>query len=267
MKLVVSVALTLILMVSANETVHAARIELGKKFSKPIQIDGCSVILEGPIESGDAETLEQVIVEAFKLSGEPYGNKLCLNSPGGDFREAVEMVEVVRSFGIATYLEENSQCLSGCAFIFMAGTFRSSDFFIPQRSMHASAELGFHAPYLRAENLPQTEFSSKDIVDSYRAALEATQKLIDIFVRPRSHRYHYERELWLKPSLIRVSLAQNSDDFFYVDTVGKAGNFDIPVYGLPKRKQNLEQMIINGCLNTYSWKIDAFGEWEIPVKN
>jgi hypothetical protein len=210
----------------------------------------CSHRLEGEIVEGDFEAVKRVF-ESEAV------NRLCFDSPGGDFVEGMKIANLVLGT-TPTSLEPNKQCLSACAFIFMAGTLNGSNVNQPDRGMHVSAKLGFHAPFLDSRWLPPTGYSATDIVDAHRSARLAAQRLIDVFVRASHHTFAFQKDLWIKPSLLRAALAKDADEFFYVDTIGKAGNFAIELLGVGAPPLSAAKKSENYCKNAYAWKNDNF---------
>jgi hypothetical protein len=222
---------------------------------KSAGVFGCTHFLNGTIARGDAAKV--------KLAIETYGIgvvRLCLNSTGGDFAEAVKISRIVISSRTGTALEPHSKCLSACAFIFMAGSYGRSDVNIPSRVMHVTATLGFHAPFIDPRALPTEGLSPEDVAGAHEAARIATQELIDIFVRPEFVRWNYDRDLWMKPSLLRLALAKDATHFFYIDTIGKAGNFNIGIRGFRHFQVSRRQQMRNLCKNIHLWKLDRFDD-------
>lgn len=215
----------------------------------------CTHFLNGSITRGDAAKIRKAV--------DDYGIgvvRICLNSNGGNFAEAVAIAKVVISTRTATALEAHTKCLSACAFIFMAGSYGRSDINIPNRAMHVTATLGFHAPFIDPRALPTEGLRPDDVAGAHKAARIATQELIDTFVRPEFIRWNYDRDLWMKPSLLRLALAKNSREFFYIDTIGKAGNFNIGVKGFNGFKTNRAYQMKHLCKNIHLWKLDRFAD-------
>lgn len=102
------------------------------------------ILLEGPIQKGDAEKLEPFLKE--------YRHRfIFLNSPGGNFLEGMEIGRLLQeqrdgNGGVqllgAIVLKEH-QCLSACALAFALATL-PRDAGIPVRYLEQGATLGFH---------------------------------------------------------------------------------------------------------------------------
>lgn len=221
----------------------------------------CSHRLVGEIAKGDAERIKTAI-KSVPFLGDIT---LCLNSEGGDFSEAVKIAEILISSRMRTALEPNAVCLSGCAFIFMAGSRGRSDIRKPDRYMHVTATLGFHAPYIDPRLLPDVGFTPEDVAEAHKSARLATQVLIDLFVRTEYSRYEFDRDLWIKPSLLRSALTKDSSEFFYIDTIGKAGNYGINIVGFKEPPKPVEYYQEHLCRNAYSWKVDVFHDNNVDI--
>jgi Clp protease len=107
----------------------------------------CNISLEGRIDQGDLEKLKSTIGAADDPWIKIGTMRLCLNSPGGSFDEALKIFEFMIDGNISTALLPNSICISACAVIFMAG--RPGTRWGLSRFMHPSSTLAFHAPYLQ----------------------------------------------------------------------------------------------------------------------
>ena len=71
---------------------------------------------------------------------------LSLDSKGGSFEEALRIANLLLARYVTTTIQDNHECLSACAIIFMAGTYLTT--IGPQigRTMAANATLGFRSP-------------------------------------------------------------------------------------------------------------------------
>lgn len=135
----------------------------------------CIATLSGPIESGDAQALGTVVkalraeAEADErkslglTAGEPVFTKfgtqrLCLDSPGGSLTEAIKMGDILYSEQLGTAVARDASCQSACAVLFLAGTelLTGDGATGPNRILHATARLGFHAPSLA---VPDDQYS------------------------------------------------------------------------------------------------------------
>ena len=77
-------------------------------------------------------------------------------------------------------MDKDEECYSSCALIFMGGS-TAEDGYLPLRSMHLRATLGFHAPYV----LPQDANYSKEIVQAaYASGLQAVGRMMTLAMAP-----------------------------------------------------------------------------------
>ncbi|WP_112311535.1 hypothetical protein [Pseudogemmobacter bohemicus] len=187
----------------------------------------CSLKLKGDIAAGDAARLEVVLEDeslgggrsAGLLSGiMAEGKVLCLNSRGGDDREALALARVIRDRGLITAVPDGAQCIGACAVAFMAGSALSSNSDggarMPMRVLHTGGILGFHAPAL----------PDSDAALDYLAGLTDTFAGIDSYTP--TARFH--------PQLLTEMLTHRDPAHpWLIDTTGKAGLYDIRLAGVP----------------------------------
>jgi hypothetical protein len=190
------------------------------------------IILRGAIETGDAVKIE-------KLKKERIFYAIDLNSPGGNYIEALRIVDVMYP-PIATFIDKGAECYSACAIIFMAGKAGGgSGGTYANRRLHYFGKLGFHAPYL--SNVTG-QFSGEAVQEAYGAAVMSMRELMKRQIIPQS--------------LLTEMLAKEPDDAFFVDTVDKAGRWDIQVVGFRERPIT-KKMFCTACESHMSWKYDA----------
>ena len=224
----------------------------------------CNIRLKGSISGGDAKRLAQAL---SKLRG--FANAapiLCLESDGGDFAEAILMIKRMldsqASIGMHTRVEANKRCLSACAFIFMAGmecvgtAYRCVD----SRSMHISSKLGFHAP--TAEDIPGVKFDGQTLAAAYKAAVIQMGQLSELFSR-RVESGSNQGQAWIRLSLFSELLKREKDSFYYIDTVAKAGFFDIDIEGAPSLPLISKPMMYHACTNLTNWYNGRIGEYNV----
>jgi hypothetical protein len=194
---------------------------------------GCAVHVSGPLFPGDTDQLISILqsnpVDArdAELSSRPMshqtsnlGIRICFDSPGGSFSEALAMARYIQSEGLGTAIPSGARCESACAIAFMAGV---SFYFVDQsrgsnRAMHITARLGFHAPALM---VPDVVYDASQISSAYSLSLLSLVEVIDIFGLQELHRFPYR---WL--------LQTPSEDMRFVETVGEALMLEIEVIGL-----------------------------------
>src|SRR6476660_3553282 len=94
----------------------------------------CAVSLTGVIAQGDKKQLEDFLARP-DLAPRMV---LCLDSPGGNYTEALAVVEFLLSSDkiIATTIARGAQCYSACALIFLAGH-KDKEKTVPDRRLDA----------------------------------------------------------------------------------------------------------------------------------
>lgn len=211
---------------------------------------GCRARLSGVIGPGDADKIKAwIATEKQRLldrtSTLPPGSqlgqsRLCLDSPGGSFAEAVRIVDVI--FGeLGTAVPRGAECLSACSMVFMAGSFstESDAGVVANRKLHAAGRLGFHAPSLE---VAAGQYSEAQVNKAYRIAVTA---LGDLMQRMGVMK--------LSQTLIAEMLATPPDDMFYIDTVHRAGRWLIPVVGTVRPQEVTALAASNVCGAYYGW--------------
>lgn len=213
---------------------------------------GCDVRLAGEIEPGDASKLVAAL-QAVDWNSAParrprmeteisyFGGKdiprLCLDSPGGSFSEAIAfLTETLRTVSYASVLEPLAECYSACALIFLGGHLHSGDGYIEHyRRLDVSAKLGFHAPYV-APNATQNVDPAL-VGKSYREGVQAVADLLD-------------REPLLFPrSLLAEFLRVGPDEFYTIDRVGQLAAWNIGLTGYRRPAAMTEKQIEHVCSN------------------
>jgi hypothetical protein len=220
---------------------------------------GCNLRLEGPIVPGDKDRL---ITAHRRLSN--ANPILCLDSPGGDYEEGLRIAEFIldkddKGTDMVTSIESGAQCYSACAFIFLAGKFTGKGYFAPGRTLHAGGTLGFHAPFVDLSKLPNQPYSSGDIAAAYRLAMNGIAKAMGIF-GARQYLYYDEigkkTEPWVSPSLFAEILSRGPSELFLIDTIGKAGHWNIHLADLRDHSIVATEDLGIACDNIAAWNDD-----------
>lgn len=212
----------------------------------------CDVHFSGEVEEGDAAKLT-VALTAVDTSTAPakrpqleteigyWGGtnipRLCLDSPGGSFSEAVKFLkETVHKLSYATVIEPLAECNSACALIFLGGHLNSGDgYFEHYRRLDVSGQLGFHAPYV---DPGATEVVDPAVIGkSYRKGVEAVADLLDLdpSLFPRS--------------LLAEFLRAGADEFFNISKVGQLAAWNIGLTGYRRPNVMTEKQIEYVCNN------------------
>lgn len=199
----------------------------------------CGVSLSGDIEVGDYDRFASVAASA--------GNQgLCLNSPGGSWMEGVKIAEYVMDHFVGTYVGAGQQCKSACAIVFLAGArksrvvkkgsveedFLTAEWFrLPNRTMHVTAKVGFHAPYLV---MGEKQYTARDVETARIAALQAFGKFLGLLAQKREVE---NVNNFVPKRFISRAMRMGRDELLMIDTVDIAGwlGVDLVGYKAPRR--------------------------------
>lgn len=211
---------------------------------------GCEIILSGPIVEGDAERLQALIDEVLRTTSpekrKETAYRLCLNSPGGSFVEAVQLVQLIQGeFDLGTAIAEGHSCESACAVVFMAGGVVSSMFMeIPlefvRPVMHPRAKLGFHAPSIE---ISEGQYSEAQVSQAWDIALFVVSQIIQM-QKPTPEGVV---KFFLNSELLIKMLSTPASSMFYIETVESAHEYDINIYPVGVNSQSPFEAFWNGC--------------------
>lgn len=217
---------------------------------------GCEYELTGELTDGDAAKLR---VLAAPHNGE-FERALCLNSSGGSFSEALKIAEfiMVDEPYIRTVVGPGHECYSACALVFLAGARRNTSERVPDRWLHVTAKLGFHAPYIEPSQFRQRQMSGEDLAAAYDAAMQSSQRLLALLGRQTYQRYRASPDPWVSPGLIQRFLKKSRNEFYVIDTVGKASAFNIALYGTNPPNVFSAGDLENACENQRLRQQEAF---------
>ena len=239
--LVASVALSMLL--SQSRISSAADIAVSRD-------DECKVVLKGVIAKGDFEKFLQVSATAFPpFDGESSApNTLCLDSPGGSLSEGVKFAGHFYDKGVGTVIRKGASCYSACAIMFMLGTARGPEVNFVSRAMHSSARLGFHRPSLAASG--GGALSRTDLSEAVDTTFAAAMELLAMANRQAP----LTANSMMKPDLLEMLLTHVGADFFLVDTIDKAGRWDIRILDHKPEFTPSPQKAYHACQNTIQWR-------------
>lgn len=139
---------------------------------------GCEVTLTGVIAAGDAEIIRPLLYRQYEISLTDegrYGDTLCLDSPGGNLNEALQIANYVHDFYVDIVVPPGARCESACAIIF----FSSQTF----SRVYPTSRIGLHAPELQ---LPEGEFSREQVLQAYDLSTETIREIINIGPVPQA---------------------------------------------------------------------------------
>jgi len=209
----------------------------------------CDVRLTGEIEAGDADAV-LVALKAVDRKTAPgqrlrhewehehgvFVPRLCLDSGGGSFAEAISFIRAtMKQVSFASVVEAGAECYSACALIFLGGHLNQGDGYIElYRRLHIAGKLGFHAPYISA-TAPGA--SDKLLSASYRAGVTAVSELLNL-----------DGKLFPR-SLLTEFLKAGPDEFFQLERVGHVAAGGIVLTGYARPTAIHEGQIANVCIN------------------
>jgi hypothetical protein len=238
---------------------------------------GCNLSLKGPIEIGD---LKKVSVGLRELDREfrrqladaslaelwsRRNPSLCLDSAGGSYPEGLRIAELLIApgdhlrTGVGTSIDAGSQCLSACALIFMAGqVFDRGGERLPSRVLDVRGKLGFHAPHVPVTAIPEKQYDREEIVAVHMAAVRSLAQAIKLFSFTIGEQSSsMGRRPWVRPTLLAEMLGHASNEVFLIDTVGKAGRWDIDLGGVRYPTSLDSNKLKTACSNFLAWQEDS----------
>ena len=161
-------------------------------------------------------------------------------------------------------IDDGANCLSACAVMFVLGTEPSLDnsggctSLEFDRRMHVNATMGFHR---RDLSLP--EDGPLCSADAERRFDIAFLSILE-FVRVGNNWKQIEEMPAIAPDLLRNMLQHEGEDFFCIDTVDKAGRWDISGFRYDPPETISAREAVNSYDNLSNW---VFGLANIPVEN
>lgn len=215
----------------------------------------CNVRLDGEIAAGDLEQIQNIIAKFSDEETRPArtndktagSNSVCLNSPGGDFSEALRIIEAFTSeAGPGTVVDDGDACVDVCAFVFMAGRFRYYHAVtLPIRRLHKNGRLSFSAPGAAGEGSRAAAVST-----AYSAGIKAIAQLL---LKSLGTEF-YDRNRVVPQTLLLDILGLEPGEAVAVETVKQAGEWDIQVVGFKQPQVLTEAMLLQACRNYGGWR-------------
>lgn len=206
----------------------------------------CAQRLTGEIMPGDVKKVEAALAGKYGARARPH--RLCLDSGGGNFLEAIRIAYVLLEHQITTMVEPGKQCLSACAVIFMAGTAVRTNGVFVSRLMHRSSRIAFHAPR------PPVVEGRFDSAQAYDAAIEALGRQFLTLAR-------YRERAWdtslIKPALVNEMMLTSYTRWHEVDTVARAVQYEITVVDMPPGPPLTLATVRNVCWHAAAEVMDA----------
>lgn len=86
---------------------------------------------------------------------------------------------------------------------------------------------------------------------AHDAAVESVMK---IMILANNH-VPWSNSTMMRPSLVQQMLNHIGNDLFYIDTVEKAGRFEIDILGMPKGSGLTQEQAYYACENSFHWQV------------
>lgn len=229
----------------------------------------CDIFISGVITE---TTFERVVAEGNALLAsmdDAYARSsqaidglwppvVCLDSPGGSYIHGIALARYVNG-QFATRIPREADCFSSCALVFMAGTMVHPDEVMsqrwyeeerdsprPDRVLHPSATLGFHAPYLPEDGLPETLTPAQAVQDVQFAS---------------SFLLSEAQNMTFPAPLIGEMLRRGPDEYFELTRVGHLNAWEVGL-SVDFRPDLSDQLLRNACYlvwNNHSYSEGGFG--------
>jgi hypothetical protein len=106
------------------------------------------IMLDGELDDSSALNFRRA------LAASPQANLIVLNSPGGLVQMGLLIADDVHRRAMATHIPADSECLSSCSFIFLAGKERKAD-----------GDLGVHQIWNEASDTVSVQYAVSDIIE------------------------------------------------------------------------------------------------------
>ncbi|WP_245279697.1 hypothetical protein [Rhizobium leguminosarum] len=218
--------------------------------------DICVLRLEGEIVDGDLARLKNLASANFKgFDGESSSHDtLCLNSPGGSVVEGVKLADFIYKTGIGTVIDKGDECYSICSVMFMMGIAQGPEVNFVNRKLNVAGKLGFHRPYLAIDS--DEMINVKALAIAHDAAIESITQLMVL----ANNQVPWSNSTMMKPDLIQAMLSHIGNGLYYIDTVDKAGRFEIELFGGGESTGLTEAQAYYACENGFHWQVGLIGK-------
>lgn len=198
---------------------------------------GCTVTLSGQIDRGDSDRLYDYLTDNGLGQGETQA-RLCLDSPGGSYIDGVRMGSLLTQYGIGTAIPAGARCESACAIAFMGGAWTGEEgAFVPDRTMHPRARLGFHAPSL---TVADRSYTKAEIDTAYGIALIAVSELMQLRI---------DTQFDFPDALMLEMLATPPQSLRHIETAVDAAQWNIAVWPLALPDASAKTLTEIACHN------------------
>ncbi|TCP80788.1 hypothetical protein C8J31_11428 [Rhizobium sp. PP-CC-2G-626] len=137
--------------------------------------------------------------------------------------------------------------------MFMMGIAQGAEVNFVNRKLHLGGKLGFHRPYLDIQSDEMT--SVRALAVAHDAAVESVMK---IMILANNH-VPWSNSTMMRPDLVQQMLNHIGNDLFHIDTVEKAGRFEIEILGTPKGSGLTPEQAYYACENSFYWQVGLMG--------
>jgi len=218
--------------------------------------DLCVLKLEGDIVVGDYDQFQKLAATEFKgVDGESSSaDTICLNSPGGNLLEGVKLAEHFYKQGVGTVIAKDNECYSICAIMFMMGIAQGAEVNFVNRKLHVAGKLGFHRPYLSLDS--DKLVSARALPIAHDMALESTMQILIL----ANNHVPWSNSTMMRPDLVQQMLTHIGNNLFYIDTVEKAGRFEVELFGYETPKGLTDEQAYYACENAFHWQVGMIGK-------
>ncbi|TNF19963.1 MAG: hypothetical protein EP318_12855 [Rhodobacteraceae bacterium] len=225
----------------------------------PGQDGVCLATLSGEIGSGDLATIRALdLAPPATWDGPEDGRwkRLCLNSPGGDFRESLAIARHLVTERIGTVIAEDATCSGTCALVFMFGTVAQGQASgLTSRQLHVGGTLAFQRP--------QPAVPAGDAPDGGADGL--VQTMLGFHALASRMRPDVSRP-FLDADLIEALRSLGDAESLAIDTVNKAGRWGIGVIGF-KAPALSDRAFFHACQNLTIWPRQLAGDQVVFARN
>ncbi|WP_269931350.1 hypothetical protein [Aminobacter sp. HY435] len=200
-------------------------------------------LVKGDVVDGDLEKLQAFIGTRKAGNVQLRCDIVYLYSNGGNFSEAVKIMDYFFSSMIATSVEAGASCYSACAIMWLGGSVpggHNLDNPHAYRRLDPSGIVGFHAPYVF---LSDGNYTNYDVMVNGTLSFKVAQELL---VRFQDHRI----PMWFAAKL----LYPDPENFYTIDTIEDANLVGATIHTKTKNKA-LESIYSLGniCFNLSHW--------------
>lgn len=200
-------------------------------------------VVKGDVEAGDLDKLEAFIGKRQAGYKQLRCDIVYLRSNGGNFSEAIKIMDYFFSSMIATSIEAGSSCYSACAIMWLGGSVpdgHNLDNPHAYRRLDPNGVLGFHAPYVF---LNDGKYSNYDVMMNGTLSFKIAQELL---LRFQDHRI----PMWFAAKLLHP----NPEAFYTIETIEDANliGATVPIKKNYKWLQG-SYALGNICFNLSHW--------------